>query len=161
MAEEEMTEETETTFDYTTDQTESSQNAESAENSQSSESDSKKRAKETAEEIGKTLLEYIDKGVEAGKKGLKTASVALSDLGDKSVKSIELQQLKMKKNKALAQLGKYVWESLKEGGENASVTSGDEKIKYYMEGLAKLQENIEVHEKYFEEAKAKNKAPKD
>ncbi|MBQ2207016.1 MAG: hypothetical protein II413_07395, partial [Treponema sp.] len=103
----------------------------------------------------------IDKGVEAGKKGLKTASVALSDLGDKSVKSIELQQLKMKKNKALAQLGKYVWETLKAGGENAALNSSDEKIKYYMEGLAKLQGNIEKHEKFFEEAKAKNKAAKE
>lgn len=146
MAEEE---EKETTFDYTTGTTESS------------ESGSKSSAKTTAEEIGKTILEYIDKGVEAGKKGLKTAGVAISDFGDKSVKSIELQQLKMKKNKALAQLGKYVWETLKAGGENAVLNSSDEKIKYYMEGLAKLQENIEKHEKFFEEAKAKNKASKE
>ncbi|MCR5319443.1 MAG: hypothetical protein K6E22_14580 [Treponema sp.] len=152
MAEEE---EKETTFDYTTGQTESSGSQENQEG------DSKKRARDTAEEIGKTILEYIDKGVEAGKKGLRTAGVAISDLGDKSVKSIELQQLKMKKNKALAQLGKYVWETLKTGGENAALTSSDEKIKYYMEGLDKLQESIEAHEKFFEEAKAKNKAAKE
>mgnify|MGYP007101898518 CR=1 FL=1 len=142
-------EETETTFDYTTGKTESSTDS------------SKKNAKDTAEEIGKTILEYIDKGVEAGRKGLKSAGVAISDLGDKGVKSIELQQLKMKKNKALAQLGKYVWETLKTGGETASLTSSDEKIKYYMEGLEKLQQNIDSHEKYFEEAKTKNKAAKD
>jgi len=142
-------EEKETTFDYTTEQTDNS------------EGESKKSTKGTAEEIGKTILEYIDKGVEAGKKGLMTAGVAISDFGDKSVKSIELQQLKMKKNKALAQLGKYVWETLKSGGENAVVSPTDEKIKYYMDGLENLQKNIDEHEKFFEDAKAKNKTAKD
>ena len=69
-------EEKETVFDYTTDRTESAQG---------------ESKKSTAEEIGKTILEYIDKGVEAGKKGLKTAGVAISDLGDKSVKGIGLK----------------------------------------------------------------------
>ena len=139
-----MAEETEEekVFDYTTKANEEGEN------------NAKKTAKDTAGEIGKTILEYIDKGVEAGKRGFKSAGEAISDFGDKSVKNIELAQLKTRKNKAFAQLGKYVWETLKLE-ENTSLSKEDEKIKYYMEGLAKLEADITSHEKFFEEAKSK------
>ena len=56
-----MAEETEEekVFDYTTKANEEGEN------------NAKKTAKDTAGEIGKTILEYIDKGVEAGKRGFE------------------------------------------------------------------------------------------
>ena len=57
-------------------------------------------------EFARTLKQYIDKGVEASKKGLKTAGTAISEFGDKSVVKIDISHLKGQLEKKYQELGR-------------------------------------------------------
>ena len=48
--------------------------------------------------FGSSVLDFIDKVAESGKKGFRAAGDAISDFGDKSVIRIELGQLKSSTN---------------------------------------------------------------
>ena len=99
------------------------------------------------ETFGKTVLGYIDRGVEAGKRGFKSASSAISDFGDKSVMRIELSQLKSKLTKSYAKLGSYAYENLvNKKVENLSPAQ-DEELSSMIEGIKKIQKDIQKHEK--------------
>lgn len=104
---------------------------------------SKKAVKDTAASMGRTILSYIDRGVEASKKGFKSAGNAISDFGDKSVLRIELSQLKAKKAKALNELGVYTYTAIVEQNE---INVHDETFVHIIDSLKKVSEDIEKHE---------------
>ena len=92
-----------------------------------------------------TLKQYIDKGVEASKKGFKTAGSAISDFGDKSVLQIELTQLNTKLTKEYAVLGEVSYSQLT--GKTAKVDAKSEKVSASVEKIAALLKDIKKHEK--------------
>ena len=95
--------------------------------------------------FGKKLREYIDKGVEASKKGLKTAGSAISDFGDKSVLQIEISQLKTKLSKEYETLGEVTY-SLLSGAEGA-VSKTSKGVEPSLEKINSLSKDIKKHEK--------------
>ncbi len=117
----------------------------------------KKSVKETASGIGRSILDYIDKGVAASKKGFKAAGEALSDFGDKSVLRVELGQLKGKKSKAIVRLGELAYSRLAENSE-AALKAGDADVAELIAELVKLDANIQKHEKELA-AEQEKKAP--
>ncbi|MGN0728483.1 hypothetical protein [Treponema sp.] len=93
-------------------------------------------------ELAKTLKEYLDKGIEVSKKGVKTAGVAISEFGDKSVNRIDIVQLKSRLDKKYQELGHAVAEQL----ENESSVSKDSLV--VSEKLAAIKELKEkIHER--------------
>ena len=105
---------------------------------------SAKAMKDTAASMGRTILSYIDRGVEASKKGFRTAGSAISDFGDKSVLRIELSQLKAKRAKALNELGTFAYQALLEG---KTLEAQEESVCTVFKTLQKLAEDIEKREK--------------
>lgn len=96
-------------------------------------------------EVGKKILEYIDKGVVLSQKGLVSAGKAISAFGDKSVHRIELAQLKKKLSKEYYSLGKFLYDKFS-NFEDAEVTAADADIKAFMENISKIQDDIKIHE---------------
>lgn len=82
--------------------------------------------------FGKQILAFLDKGVEASKKGIKSAGDAISDFGDKSVTKIENTQLKSKIEKIYRDLGEYCASLLVEG---KNVPVKDENVAAYVTEL--------------------------
>ncbi len=109
-------------------------------------------AKESMAAFGKTILSYIDKGVEASKKGLKTAGNAISDFGDKSVNRIELTQLKGRLEKNYADLGKLAYAALK---ENTPLSSEAPETAALVQSISKNLEDIKKHEENLASEKKK------
>lgn len=109
-------------------------------------------AKESMAAFGKTILSYIDKGVEASKKGLKTAGNAISDFGDKSVNRIELTQLKGRLEKNYADLGKLAYAALK---ENTPLSSENPETAALVQSISKNLEDIKKHEENLASEKKK------
>lgn len=82
----------------------------------SEEINEEKKAEETSSSkklFAKNLKQYLDKGVEVSKKGLKTAGSAISEFGDKSVNKIDIVQLKNRLAKKYQELGQAVAEQLR------------------------------------------------
>ena len=104
-----------------------------------------KKAKDTAGAVGKSILDFIDKGVEAGKKGFKSAGSAINEFGVKSVLRIELSQFRGKRAKALAELGSRVYDLLSKEGVN-SVDASDEQVASIIEEITTLNAKIQRHE---------------
>ena len=102
--------------------------------------------KENDGTFGKTVLEYIDRGVEASKRGIKSAGSAISDFGDKSVRRIELSQLKSKLAKAYAKLGAHAYEKLAVEKAESISPSQDEELASSIEEIKKIQKDIKKHE---------------
>ena len=94
-------------------------------------------------EMGKKILEYIDKGVVLSQKGLKSAGKAISDFGDKSVQRIELAQLKKKLEKEYNSLGKFVCDKFSEFPDS-ELSSSD--VKTFIEKIDALSADIKKHE---------------
>ena len=88
--------------------------------------------------FSKTFFEYLDKGVEASKKGLKTASTAVSDFGDKTVLKIELTQLNNKVEKKYTELGKLMY-------KESPLVIENEEIKKVIQEINDLNADIEKH----------------
>lgn len=103
--------------------------------------------KENDGTFGKTVLDYIDRGVEAGKRGFKSASSAISDFGDKSVRRIELTQLKSKLAKSYSKLGSYAFEKFVSEKVEGLSPAGDEELALMIEEIKKIQKDIQKHEK--------------
>ena len=99
---------------------------------------------ETARKVGRTILGYLDKGVEAGKKGLKSAGDALSDFGDKSVLRIELQQLKGKRNAAVMQLGELAYRTFT-ADSGAVLSAADGEAATILAQLAAIEADMQRH----------------
>ena len=77
----------------------------------SEEINEEKKTEETSSSkklFAKNLKQYLDKGVEVSKKGLKTAGSAISEFGDKSVNKIDIVQLKNRLVKKYQELGQAV-----------------------------------------------------
>ena len=120
-----------------------------------SEEINEEKAEETA--CGKTLFantlkQYLDKGVEASKKGLKTAGSAISEFGDKSVNKIDIVQLKSRLEKKYQELGQAVADQLAEDGISISKDSlvVSEKLSAINELKEKINEkeaSLKKHEK--------------
>ena len=96
-------------------------------------------------EVGKRILDFIDKGVEASKKGIHTASVAINKFGDKSVTHIELAQLKVRLEREYTAFGKTVYASLKDS-EDTSVDFAQEDIAGFVTTIGTLLANIQKKE---------------
>lgn len=119
----------------------------------SEEINEEKKAEETSSGkklFAKTLKQYLDKGVEASKKGLKTAGSAISEFGDKSVNKIDIVQLKNHLVKKYQELGQVVAEQLAEDGISISKDSivVSEKLSSIKELKEKIHEKEEVLKKY-------------
>lgn len=120
-----------------------------------SEEINEEKAKETASGkklFAKTLKQYLDKGVEASKKGLETAGSAISEFGDKSVNKIDIVQLKNRLVKKYQELGQAVAEQLAEDGISISKDSlvVSEKLSAINELKEKINEkeaSLKKHEK--------------
>ncbi len=108
-------------------------------------SDKKEEFSRKTGEVGKKILEYIDKGVVLSQKGLVSAGKAISAFGDKSVQRIELAQLKRKLSKEYYSLGKFLYDKFSTF-EDAEVTAADADIKAFMEKISKIQDDIKIHE---------------
>lgn len=102
--------------------------------------------------IGKTILDYIDRGVEASKKGLKSAGNALSEFGDKSVLKIELSQLKSQLAKNYTELGKTCYKILR-GDNQGELSTGNAEIVKLLDAVEKTEENIAKHEEALKKPK--------
>ena len=100
--------------------------------------------------FAKTLKQYLDKGVEASKKGLKTAGSAISEFGDKSVNKIDIVQLKNRLEKKYQELGQAVADQLAEEGISISKDSlvVSEKLSSINELKEKIHEKEEALKKY-------------
>lgn len=119
----------------------------------SEEINEEKKTEETSSSkklFAKTLKQYLDKGVEASKKGLKTAGSAISEFGDKSVNKIDIVQLKSRLEKKYQELGQAVAEQLAEDGISISKDSlvVSEKLSSIKELKEKIHEKEEVLKKY-------------
>ena len=102
--------------------------------------------------IWKTILDYIDRGVEASKKGLKSAGNALSEFGDKSVLKIELSQLKSQLAKNYTELGKTCYKILR-GDNQGELSTGNAEIVKLLDAVEKTEENIAKHEEALKKPK--------
>ena len=102
--------------------------------------------KENDGTFGKTVLEYIDRGVEASKRGIKSAGSAISDFGDKSVRRIELSQLKSKLAKAYSKLGSFTFDSFVSRKVESLSPSQDEELTALIDDIKKIQKDIKKHE---------------
>lgn len=119
----------------------------------SEEINEEKKTEETSSSkklFAKTLKQYLDKGVEASKKGLKTAGSAISEFGDKSVNKIDIVQLKSRLEKKYQELGQAVAGQLSEDGISISKDSlvVSEKLSSIKELKEKIHEKEEVLKKY-------------
>jgi len=92
---------------------------------------------------------YIDRGVEASKKGIKTAGNAISDFGDKSVLQIELSQLKAKLAKEYTSLGEVSYALLT--GKTKTVKPTSAKVCDLLPKIAACVKDIKKHEKQIKE----------
>lgn len=121
----------------------------------SEEINEEKKTEETSSSkklFAKTLKQYLDKGVEASKKGLKTAGSAISEFGDKSVNKIDIVQLKSRLEKKYQELGQAVAGQLSEDGISISKDSlvVSEKLSAINELKEKINEkeaSLKKHEK--------------
>ncbi len=107
--------------------------------------DKKEEFSKKTGEVGKKILEYIDKGVALSQKGLKSAGKAIGNFGDKSVQRIELVQLKKKLTKEYCSLGKFIYDKFSTF-EDAEIASSDSDINTFMEKISKIQDDIKMHE---------------
>ena len=119
----------------------------------SEEINEEKKAEETSSSkklFAKNLKQYLDKGVEVSKKGLKTAGSAISEFGDKSVNKIDIVQLKNRLAKKYQELGQAVAEQLAEDGISISKHSivVSEKLSSIKELKEKIHEKEEALKKY-------------
>ena len=119
----------------------------------SEEVNEEKKAEETSSSkklFAKNLKQYLDKGVEVSKKGLKTAGSAISEFGDKSVNKIDIVQLKNRLAKKYQELGQAVAEQLAEDGISISKDSivVSEKLSSIKELKEKIHEKEEALKKY-------------
>lgn len=119
----------------------------------SEEINEEKKTEETSSSkklFAKTLKQYLDKGVEASKKGLKTAGSAISEFGDKSVNKIDIVQLKSRLEKKYQELGQAVAGQLSEDGISISKDSlvVSEKLSAINELKEKINEKEEALKKY-------------
>ncbi len=119
----------------------------------------KKEKGEGKQNFGKTILDYIDRGVEASKKGLKSAGDALSDFGDKSVLKIELSQLRTQLVKNYTELGKACYKILRgeNAGEGSHLSSDNTEIVSLLDAVSKTEENIARHEEALKAGKMSRK----
>ncbi len=106
--------------------------------------------------FGDSVLHFIDKVAESGKKGFKAAGEAISDFGDKSVVRIELGQLKSKLTKAHCDLGKLVYEKLEIQKQQQVSAVDDLPVAELIDAIRKIEADIKKHEEALENAK-KNK----
>lgn len=121
----------------------------------SEEINEEKKTEETSSSkklFAKNLKQYLDKGVEVSKKGLKTAGSAISEFGDKSVNKIDIVQLKNRLVKKYQELGQAVAEQLAEDGISISKDSlvVSEKLSAINELKEKINEkeaSLKKHEK--------------
>ena len=118
------------------------------------ESSSADGKKDNGDSFAKKFFSFLDKSVEAGKKGLVTAGNAISEFGDKSVTRIEISQMKSKRAKVLLELGRYVFETVEKGG---SVSETDEEILKFIGRVKKFDEDIAQREASVQEKSAKAK----
>lgn len=110
--------------------------------------------------FGSSVLHFIDKVAESGKKGFMVAGDAISDFGDKSVVRIELGQLKSKLSKAQSDLGKIVYDKL-ELQKMPSVTASDDlEIAAIIDSIRKILVDIKKHEEILESGKKAKKESK-
>jgi hypothetical protein len=78
-------------------------------------------------DIGDTVKQYIDKGVEASKKAFNKAGDAVQDFSDKSVVRIEKRQFEAKRAEQIEALGNRVAKLIITDG-SASVSADDAEI---------------------------------
>jgi len=123
--------------------------------------------KTNVSDVGKKIKEYIDKGVEASKKGFKTAGSAISEFGDKSVMKIELTQLKAKLTKEYSTFGQNAYNQLV-AKKNSTMDLTSKEAAASVEAISKLLKDIKKHEKDIaavekkeEDKKSAKKAEKD
>lgn len=98
-------------------------------------------------EFGRTLKSYLNKGVEASRKGIKSAGSAIGEFGDKSVIRLDIAQLKSKLDKELRNLGEAVAAEFSES-ENVSRESVAEKLKAISDIKEKIGEKESSLKKY-------------
>ena len=115
------------------------------EKNEGSEIEGKKTEGKKQNDVGKMILDYIDKGVEVSQQGFRTASKAISDFGDISVLTLELRQLKANHKKAIAALGVLVYERLS-ASESAAVNVSDEGVCEAVKEISKIRKDIKKHE---------------
>lgn len=99
-------------------------------------------------DLGKTILGYIDKGVESSKKGLKIAGNRLSEFGDKSMHRIEISRLNSKLEKTYASIGKLVFEKYTSDPESAQISLSDSDFASNLAEAQNISKEIARHEEF-------------
>lgn len=107
--------------------------------------------------FGEGFMEFLDKVMEGGKKGLKATGEAISDFGDKSVVRIELSQLKTKLSKAHIDLGKNIYNKITVQNMTQINVSDDLELAGLVDAIRKLEEDIAKHEDSLKTAKDEKK----
>ncbi len=113
----------------------------------------REEVKKKAQDIGKTIKGYLDKGLTVSKKGIKTAGVKINDLGDLSVIKIEIQQLKKQRNKDCLELGKICAAAFGEGKK--SITAKTAGVPELLESILQADEKIGKKEEEFKKIEKK------
>lgn len=107
--------------------------------------------------FGSSVLDFIDRVAESGKKGFMAAGEAISDFGDKSVVRIELGQLKSKLLKAYADLGKNVYEKIEVQKMSEIPVGEDLNLSAIVDSIRKIEADIKKHEESLEKSKKEKK----
>ncbi|MBQ0040377.1 MAG: hypothetical protein KBS64_08125 [Treponema sp.] len=109
--------------------------------------------KDTSAKIKKELKDFFDSSLEASKKGLKKAGIAISEFGDTSVIKIDITKYKVKLEKKYEELGKLCAKLLIDE-KKASFAKKDEDVAALLESIKQLKDKVAAKEK---ELKAHNK----
>lgn len=96
--------------------------------------------------VAAKIRSYIDRGVEASRKGIKTAGSAISEFGDKSVLRIELTQLKSNLTKAYAELGEASYKQLT-AKKTTTRSTKDDTVQPMVKKIDGLLKDIKKHDK--------------
>lgn len=108
--------------------------------------------------FGSSVLDFIDKVAESGKKGFRAAGDAISDFGDKSVIRIELGQLKSKLGKTYSDLGKNIYEKI-DGQKLEQISLTDDlALSELVDSIRKIKADIKKHEDTLESIKKEKKS---
>lgn len=93
-----------------------------------------------AEELGKKLKSFFNKGAEASKNAFEKAGDKVQEFSDKSVVRLEKKQLETKLEQKYAEIGKLIEESASE--INLSSEENDGKLKAFLEEVKTLKADI-------------------
>ncbi len=124
------------------------------ENSEQGADQETNESKKTFKDLKNKFFSFLDSGVEASKKGIKSAGSAISDFGDKSVVRIELTQLNSKLEKSYKSFGELCYKKL---SESETLSNADEDVKKELGVVKEILDGISERKKQLSEGEKEQK----